>query len=574
MKKITDPASSFIGEYINAVSRKRKQIRYWGTESINGVEVFKARRYIYPKGLIDDNMTKLLKMLGAYEDVIKADMKGVENAWFFLNYNKLSQTSKDHYTKVWIADMLENSMVYDQWYTFYLNFTTRRYGDGWTSSPTLIDSRFKDLSNVAIYNDVITNYATIYDTHFIQGRSDELLNMEELSKFLLFNDQVSDFTIEPIRITKVPVLKTTTDNEVGTTYSYIENTISIEYRAKRVSQIDENTTLVNKIYTTALQVDINQIMAESQADNDGMYSPPPPPLPPGFETMFYNGQLRVDYFNSLKSKDALFLLQTIIDQGIQKKKVKWYKKLLVLIIVIIVIYITRDPKLGVQVGTALLAAGITFTVISMYAAKNGDYALAGWAGNMAQISFKLAAVFGIYNIISNGIQAAASSYGEAAFDKAWEEGMKEYAKEEGKEYATKSVYSYMVENILSSAADIGYSGVTKFIQITAMVYDHIAKSKLKDIQTESDDVAKKSEELRQAEGIANLDGYSGTLDPLMYLNKSSRVLDMIDASYHAKYEKPYEGSKLNIINLGPFAPVGVFNPSYAEETSLAMRKRS
>ena len=572
MKKITDPASSFIGEYINAVSRKRKQIRYWGTESINGVEVFKARRYIYPKGLIDDNMTKLLKMLGAYEDVIKADMKGVENAWFFLNYNKLSQTSKDHYTKVWIADMLENSMVYDQWYTFYLNFTTRRYGDGWTNSPTIIDSRFKDLSNIAIYNDVIANYATIYDTHFMQGRSNELLNMEELSKFLLFNDQVSDFTIEPVRITKAPVLKTTTDNEVGTTYSYIENTISIEYRAKRVSQIDENTTLVNKIYTTALQKDINQIMAESQADNDGMYSPPPPPPPPGFEVMFYNGQLRVDYYDSLKSKDSLALLQTLIDQGIQKKKVKWYKKLLIIIIVIILIIYMGEA--GYKLATILFTVGAFLTIVSIYAAKNGDYALAEWAGGMAQISFKLAALVGIYNVIANGIQAATASYGEAAFDKAWEEGMKAYAKEEGKEYATKSVYSYMVENILSSAADIGYSGITKFVQYAAMAYDHIAKTQMKKIQTESEEVAKKSEELTQAQTIANLDEYLMTLTPFQIMDKKNKVLDSLDASYYNKYDGQYDGTKFIIMKLGPFAPVGVFNPSYAEQTSLAMRKRS
>ncbi len=38
-------------------------------------------------------------MLNAYEDVIKADMKGVDNALVFLNYNKLSQTSQDYYTK-------------------------------------------------------------------------------------------------------------------------------------------------------------------------------------------------------------------------------------------------------------------------------------------------------------------------------------------------------------------------------------------------------------------------------------------------------------------------------------------
>lgn len=568
MKKITSAADELIGGYLVTVARKRKYKRYWGTETINGIEVFRPRRYIYPFSLVDDNLAKFLKLLKAYEDIKSADMKGVENAWFFLNYNKLSQTSQDYYTKEWIADMLENSMVYDTWYTFYLNFTTRRYGDGWTSSPTLIESRFKDLSNVAIYNDVITNYATIYDTHLMQGRSNELLNMEELSKFLLFNDQVSDFTIEPVRITKAPVLKTTTDNEVGTTYSYIENTISIEYRAKRVSQIDENTTLVNKIYTTALQKDINQIMAESQADNDGMYSPPPPPPPPGFEVMFYNGQLRVDYYDSLKSKDAAALLNTLLDTGIQKKKVKWYKKLLVLIIVFIVVWF-----LGPQIGY-MLAAALAFTVCSIYAAKNGDYALAEWSGGMAQISFKIAAILSVYDIASKGFAAASSSYGEAAFDKAWEEGMKEYAKEEGKEYATKSVYSYMAENILSSAADIGYSGITKFIQYTAMAYDHIAKSKMKDIQTESADVAKKSEDLAQAQSIANLDEYLMTLTPFQIMDKKNKVLDSLDASYYNKYDGQYDGTKFIIMKLGPFAPVGVFNPSYAEQTSLAMRKRS
>jgi len=574
MKRITDVSAQFIGGYIGNVAIKRKVLRYWGTDVIDGIEVFKARKHIYPKNLIDDNIKKLLKVFGSYDHIMKQEMLGITDAWIFLNYNKLGQTSQDYYTKEWIADMLENSMVYDQWYTFYLNFTTRSYGDGWNNNPTLVDSRFKDLSNIEIYNDVRANYTTIYDNHLMQGRSTELLNMEELSKFLLFNDVASDFIIEPIIVSKIPILKTTDDHELGTTYSYIENSISIKYRAKRISQIDENTTLVNKIYTTALQKDIDQIIAESQTYNDDNYNPPPPPPPPGFEVMFYNGQLRVDYYNSLKAKDAVTLLMLLVDSGYNKKKVKWYVKLIIIIIVVIVVYLTKNPKLGYQVGTVLLAIAITFTVISIIAKESGDYALAEWAGGMAQIAFKLYFLWNIFTIVNNGIQAAMASYEDALFEQAWEAGMQEYAKKEGEKYITKSVYSYMFENILESAADIGYSGLTKFTQYTAMVYDHIAKTQLKKIQSESKETAKKSEELAIAQTIANLDEFTMTLNPFQIMDKKNKVIDSIEALYYAKYDGQYDNTRFIFMKLGPFKPIGVFNPSYAEQTSLEMRKRS
>ena len=567
MKKIYDLSADYIGGYIGSIAIKRKMKRYWGTEFIGGVEVFRARRYMYPSHLIDDNLAKLLKLLKSYESTVNVDMPGIDNAWLFLNYNKLSQTSQDYYTKEWIADMLENSMVYDQWYTFYLNFTTRRYGDGWTSSPTLIESRFKDLSNIAIYNDVIANYATIYDTHFMQGRSNELLNMEELSKFLLFNDQVSDFTIEPIRITKVPVLKTTTDNEVGTTYSYIENTISIEYRAKRVSQIDENTTLVNKIYTTALQKDINQIMAESQADNDGMYSPPAPPPPPGLEVMFYNGQLRVDYYDSLKAKDAIKLFPTILDQGVQKKKVKWYKKLLVIIIVVVVC-ILFPPAAGL--GAAELVAyyatvvALTLTVVAVYAAKNGEYGLSEWSAKGGQIAGTVALVAGIYVMIENMSKEMAAR----------ELAKKETARQAGTTYVQQSLGEQLIDQMFSSVKDMGYSGYAKIAGYANQIANYMYANEMKDIKSESEELSKKQRELEQKYLSEDDQVYILGLLSFQSYNQTFKPLAARDEKYYNMYEGAYDKTKFTLLKSGPFAPVGVFNPSYAEETSLAMRKRS
>jgi uncharacterized membrane protein YhaH (DUF805 family) len=78
--------------YIAQLSYERRFLRYWGTELIDGEEVFKHRRYYYKT--MDEDMKKLALMLGMFDD-FSAKQRGVDSAWLYLNPAKADDSLVD-----------------------------------------------------------------------------------------------------------------------------------------------------------------------------------------------------------------------------------------------------------------------------------------------------------------------------------------------------------------------------------------------------------------------------------------------------------------------------------------------
>ena len=121
MLKIIDATNFKLASLLGEAGWSRRFAKYWG----NNGTVFNKRVYIYPKHHVtgNANTTKLLKMMGSYNDVMAMDPKGVESMWLYLNPEKLTASSEDYFTSYFIAQLIENNMVVDQWYNFTLNYT-------------------------------------------------------------------------------------------------------------------------------------------------------------------------------------------------------------------------------------------------------------------------------------------------------------------------------------------------------------------------------------------------------------------------------------------------------------------
>ena len=83
---ITDTLTAkFIGE----MAHVRKLKRYWGTETFNGVEIFKKQKTYYPS--MDESTEKFARFIGAYKG-LAATQEGIDRAWLKLDVSAADDT--------------------------------------------------------------------------------------------------------------------------------------------------------------------------------------------------------------------------------------------------------------------------------------------------------------------------------------------------------------------------------------------------------------------------------------------------------------------------------------------------
>lgn len=106
-----DLATTLKDGHIGNLKTVRGILNRWGTEYVNGVEVFTPRQYYYPDNLKDqENFERLFKFLGVYRDLEEGEYEGVEKAWLYFNKNKA--TSLPGTTDDFVAENL-NKLWWD-----------------------------------------------------------------------------------------------------------------------------------------------------------------------------------------------------------------------------------------------------------------------------------------------------------------------------------------------------------------------------------------------------------------------------------------------------------------------------
>jgi hypothetical protein len=211
-------------------------------------------------------------------------------------------------------------------------------------------------------------------------------------------------------------------------------------------------------------------------------------------------------------------------------------------------------------------------VVAIYAAKNGEYGIAEEAGRWGEISGKIALVTGIMNIATNLARNYAIAQTEAV-RQATEEIVKEAIQDGVVDATEEALIKAAVETAKTNVMGLAWQSVKmtfggawgKAVSYATMPLTMWQNNKIEDIQAETEELARKTNEAEQAAELAKDGAYTVSLDPLKYvITPPFQPLRAIENKYWTEGE--YQGGRYH---MGPinsnFQPIGVFKPSKVQD---------
>lgn len=408
MKTFIDFYSTINGEFLGAKKFRSRFIRYWGTETIDGVEVLKKKFTLYPGTTTDVNIEKMCKLLGMWSDVKEANFSTIAGYYLFLNPNK-DREKQEELSRELLAERIDSYFPVDEWSYVNINFIDK-------ADPT----KFDGWSKQQMLDYVDYNYDFIFDG--INGSVvGDRLEEDAIAKYVLFDDG-TEFEVEILKSQTSSVVKTIAATSWNT-YETVETKrvrytgISIEIRFKRiVEDINPNGVFMNSIKNEQDQARIAALLAMQDSESGGDEFVPQPDKVLTNE-IWYKDQMRLDALlaNGIKTRDAIESALSVLDTGTIKKKVKWYKKalaplLIIIAIVIAVVTVGSGAPASAYLTAIAIATGITSLVLvwlQAYWAKTNS-AAASYVGRWVTVSSIISIVTGIAAVVASMARDAAT----------------------------------------------------------------------------------------------------------------------------------------------------------------------
>lgn len=393
-----DIYTTSVQQFLNQVGWKRKFLRYWGTEMLDGVEVLKERHYYYPSIANE----KLFRHLNMYNQVKSANMSGIDSAWIYLNANKSD-----------LPDLTKELLVQD------LDFNVDSGIYTLNISPNVVVKldKFKGITEIVDPLDIMSD-------RYKNG--DGSIKVEELSTYIRANYEaiLDNYIVEAAEESEIVNLVTMfvltgseafTAEIVNITYTYGESStiiggillipaISIELKITNVNVVDANDSIIDNIiaYKDKKLAITSAVLNKNTTVTDDIW---------------YKSRLRASVFESstLKSKDCIQLIKYALDTGYAKKKVPWYKKILGILVFVVVFSIsggtaaTSFTAFAAAFGTATLAVSLLSAAMAAW----GDEVGAGAVGKFAQGVSKIGTFLAIVTVVSNIANAISTILKEA-----------------------------------------------------------------------------------------------------------------------------------------------------------------
>lgn len=466
-----DISDTLRSSFISNVSTVRKLRRLWGTTTVNGVEVFTQRQYYYPDNSRSAEFEKLYKFLGAYDDVVANDPKGIESAWMHFNKSSVADLSGDYnefvaanLNQMWwdVADgvmptglTLTTDIVIEAEITSKANRSIR--------STSLLNTSWTKAELIAA---VETGYEALWDTCVITQQGVGVINKgsttdpittittvdeDDLSPNDPWLDVISRYALRDVGIpctvkNVVPGL----GNQEGYTYNTYVVTIEIPYNffnnnavfVESITQ-DLSTTFVPSLRTRMSYpnkyLTKKSIRSMDASDlEDGTVITRPYRLWENessetsalYDALWYNYNgtwyLRsLPYDNprayGLTFKQLSSYTIQMIDSGYQKKKVPWWKKLIVIIIfVLAVIFAPGGTKGTLALVKAIAFASFVLDVITLSLSLVGADE---WASAFAEVSKTIEPLTKFASIISllSGLESIVADFSEKLSEESLED---------------------------------------------------------------------------------------------------------------------------------------------------------
>lgn len=507
-------------KYVASLGFKRKFLRLWGTELLDGVEVLKEKHLWYPKTNLENN-EKLFRLLKMYSQLEGEDPEGITSAWVYLNPDKVT-VSTDGSNEANENTLLDESLVQqinrtidiNTKYQWIMTIKSDEY-DGITQAP---EGETHSEMTTRVSNYLSSNYEDVFDNCLIIGDADSL-ESRLLSKYVLFDtDNRFDVNITSID----QVITTQTNPPAGVNnywtpdgvYKVISHAITME--VTRVSTVQNTDAIISKMLAVQDAKDKSDLLG---VQSNWEYAS----IDDKTNDFFYKGRLRASVFSldTLKTADCNDLLNDCIDTGYQKKKVKWYQKLFVLIVAVVAVVICgASCGYGVagaltvpQAAMAATVISFTLAVTSMAMAAWGDESGAGFAVKMGSIAGKVAAVAGIFNMITSFTTNVARETAKQALQEAGKEVTEEAIQEQlvatAREMTISGAYEVakdMIGNMVSKAMDTSIQGILKtFNQVANFIMKNDLTKRESALQAKQNKLQEQKDEIAAIEAGMNRD---------------------------------------------------------------------
>lgn len=533
MKARADFYESFKAEFIASKRLKNRLIKYWGTEYVDGVHVFKKKFVLYP-GTDTPRVRKITNLLGITKDIANARFDSIEE--YYLYFNPKKSTNLSDYTIDIITNKINSFMRNGETRTIDLNIVDQ-------NDP----SKFLNMSEQQILDYVDLNYTTILDSHYVEARGDTIVD-DTLGIYVLLDDGTHfDIKVESATIRPIP-------NKVNNGFSFVEvftSGISLSLSFTKISNVTDSSDIVLKMHSEQKELIAGKIKRFLDAKNknssdESLITNNTIKLT---NEIWYKDQLRVAVTdpNVMRSRDFGDLLGAILDTGYIKKKVKWYKKVLTFVLFAIAIYFSAITGGGSLKAFALYMSIVTIVIagIQLVLAKSGEEGWAEYMGSYVQISSFLSIVAGysamISNIAKQGITTAiATSIAYGAANSALISIIATGSVDtkivaQGAASGSGGVVAVTTETTARQLSSIAMQMVIKIVQLRENMK---AKELQSQISEQSDRARELDEELQDIEdkslniGVEDIKWYTS---PLSVENNQFRV------------DYLYEGTKYNIL---------------------------
>ena len=579
-------------EFIKKLAYVRNFVRHWGTTIVEGEEVLLARKYYYKD--MDDSTIQLTKMLGIYEDLKNAKMKGVKKAWMYLNPNKEGTTNFD-------ATILKNNLnialsnLPDKT-QLVIGPKVLRVVHNINPIELLAPALDTPLSmQTELIAEVEAEYRSyFYSDYFISTNLENNVYLSILLKYLLLSDDV-DYTI-----TKVS--KGYTDIQVPSPYTKVDANGVAEKTAVYSTRKVDTFIIDIDIHSTSIQSDaailttigtdaskgvsdaggsVNTVIASNSLFGGLNNGEPTSYIPFVFNDVrnFWIdvGELSGHYDTStlclkksvltgnvLSLDQKISLIKNIIDTDYEQKSVPFWKTLLVLVVFLVVVVYSAGQAIGpataamataVAVAGAITLGALAVSLLALIAMATGNEGMATSSAlflkgiePLVQIASIVAIVGSLYTMAQNGAKEivakeAAKEGAKNAATEVTQEMVNNYLKDNVVASVMQGVKSTMATTLSSATTNISLESSAKMVNMVFGLYkDNEMKSIQSDIKDEKAKLAQFEQEEEEARSKDILKAFSR-------IQFSPMTSD--NSVYSLLYDKPYEpwSSAMHIGNI-------------------------
>ena len=527
MKTYIDLVETYKSLFLSNRRMKNRLIRYWGTTTIDGVEVFNKKKQVWPN-TSDKDVVKILKLFGAYASITTAKFEGITSYYLWLNPAKSSSLLDEAIDDVLVNRI--NGLVSSSPFKVNINY--------YNSSKA---AEFVTYSPSQVSNYILTNYNSLFTAGILECRGDTVA--QEVVGLYAPLDSGSNFKVDVVSAGVTPI------SEVYQVASYKAG-LTVQLEITKISPVVKEDVVTQAMLNETNVLRRNKLRALIESDTD---------VPTEHfnwitrntgqtDEIWYKGQLRVATTNSayLDRDKFLEIVTGSLDTVYVKKKAKssWWKKLVSIVVVVIAVVLSV-PTGGLSMATIgtfavnLGIASLVLTAVQFVLAKTGDTGWAMYLGKLVQVVSVVSAITGIGAFVQNAMtKVATSSIVESAIG------------------AVKEAFSDVATAASNFAKDMSISNGlnvlgTKIVSIGAQLVEKLMEMRVdtaaKDLRSVQAQVAQSAEELAD---LTDKEMHIGVEDIKYY----TKPLTLDNIQFEVDYL--YEGTLMNI-GRPSFHPTGL-----------------